>query len=149
MGSPLGPLMANTFMCSIEEKLETQNKLPAFYHRYVDDTISKLPDLISATTFLFTLNEAHPSISFTMEIEKDGELPFLGMKIMRNGSLLETKVHKKPNDTGLLLHFHSHVDMKYKRSLITTMLNRAFKLSSNWQLFLEECDQLRKTFLLR
>ena len=29
MGSPLGPLLANTFMCSIlEEKLEEKNELP-------------------------------------------------------------------------------------------------------------------------
>ena len=27
MGSSLGPLMANVFMCSIEEKLESENKL--------------------------------------------------------------------------------------------------------------------------
>ena len=30
MGSPLGPLMANTFMCSIEEKHIHENKLPNF-----------------------------------------------------------------------------------------------------------------------
>ena len=31
MGSPLGPLMANTFMCSLEEQLKLQNKLPSYY----------------------------------------------------------------------------------------------------------------------
>ena len=36
MGSPLGPLLANTFMCSIEEKLEERSELPSFYKRYVD-----------------------------------------------------------------------------------------------------------------
>ena len=40
MGSPLGPLMANTFMCSIEEKLAHENKLPNFYKRYADDTFA-------------------------------------------------------------------------------------------------------------
>ena len=30
MGSPLGPLMANAFLCSIEDKLERENKLPDF-----------------------------------------------------------------------------------------------------------------------
>ena len=29
--SPLGPLLANTFMCSIEEELAHENKLPDFY----------------------------------------------------------------------------------------------------------------------
>ena len=35
MGSPLGPLMANAFMCSIEERLLNQGKMPIFYKRYV------------------------------------------------------------------------------------------------------------------
>jgi len=68
MGSPLGPLMANIFMCGIEEQLEIQNKMPAFYKRYVDDTFSKMPDAKAASEFLSTLNEIHPSVSFTMEL---------------------------------------------------------------------------------
>ena len=41
MGSPLGgPSMANTFMCSIEEKLDNNMDMPSFYHRFVDDTIT-------------------------------------------------------------------------------------------------------------
>ena len=42
MGSPLGPLMANAFMCSLEEKLSKSNNLPSFYNRCVDDTLTKL-----------------------------------------------------------------------------------------------------------
>ena len=38
------PLMANAFMCNIEKQLETENKMPAFYKRYVDDTLSAMPD---------------------------------------------------------------------------------------------------------
>ena len=30
MGSPLGPLMSNAFMCSLEEKLSKSNNLPPF-----------------------------------------------------------------------------------------------------------------------
>ena len=36
MGSPLGPLIANAFLCQIEEHLD----LPDYYRRYVDDTMS-------------------------------------------------------------------------------------------------------------
>ena len=39
IGSPLGPLMANAFLCSIEEKLEQDNKLPKFYRRCVDEHV--------------------------------------------------------------------------------------------------------------
>ena len=59
MGSPLGPLMANAFMCNIEEQLETENKMPAFYKRYVDDTPSAIPDFETA-------NDSHASIDFTL-----------------------------------------------------------------------------------
>ena len=45
MGSPLGPLRANTFLCSIEEKLQNENKLPDFYKRYVDDTLAAIKDV--------------------------------------------------------------------------------------------------------
>ena len=62
MGSPLGPLKANAFMCNIEEQLTNQNKLPTFYKRCVDDTLSIMPDVPAASTFLSTLNEIHPSI---------------------------------------------------------------------------------------
>ena len=65
-----------------------------------------------------------------MELEENGKLPFLGMNVIRNGCRLDTTVYRKPTDTGLLLHYHSHVDARYKRSLLNTMLNRAFKLSS-------------------
>ncbi|XP_068724470.1 uncharacterized protein [Montipora capricornis] len=146
MGSPLGPLMANAFMCSIEERLQGQGKMPDFYKRYVDDTLSIMPNVETAEAFLSTLNDSHPSINFTMELAANGTLPFLGVEIVKHMSRLETKVYKKPTDTGLLLHYQSHVDVRYKQSLLKTMLNRAFKLSSSWQLFHLECERLKETF---
>ena len=122
--------------------------MSAFYKRYVNDTVSKMPDVSSASESLLTLNEIHPSLSFTMELEDNGKLPFLGMVIIRNGPRLDTKVYVKPTNTGLLLHHQSHVDLKYKHSLLNTMLNRAFKLSSNWQFFHQEYANVLKWFLL-
>ena len=118
MGSPLRPLMANAFMCNIEKQLETENKMLAFYKRYVDDTLSAMPDSETASEFLTTLNNSHPSIDFTMELDENGRLPFLGLDIIRNGCRLDTKVYRKPTVTGLLLHYHSQVNSRYKRSLL-------------------------------
>ena len=56
------------------------------------------------------------------------------------------KVYRKPTDTGLPLHYHSHVDGRYERSLLNTVLNRAFKFSSTWKLFHQECQHLKQTF---
>ena len=109
-------------MCSIEDKLDQDGKLPSYYRRYVDDTFTIMPDIASAEIFLDTLNHCHPSAKFTMEVE-------------RNAS------------PGLLLHYQSHVDNRYKRSLITTMLDRAYRISSDWSYFSQECDRLETVFL--
>ena len=82
-----------------------------------------------------------------MEIEVEGKLPFLGAELIRKDDRLETKVYIKPTNTGLLLHFDSNVDMNYKKALVVTMLNRAFRLSSTWKYFTEECERLREVFL--
>ena len=56
------------------------------------------------------------------------------------------KVYIKPTNTGLLLHYQSHVDIRYKRGLLRTMLDRAYRLSSCWTYFSEECDRLKALF---
>ena len=60
MGSPLGPLLANVFMSSIEENLEREGKLPFFFRRYVDDTLTLMPNIATATNFLDTLTRHIP-----------------------------------------------------------------------------------------
>ena len=57
-----------------------------------------------------------------METEKDGMLPFLGKELLNRAPQIETKLYVKPTNTGLLLHYHSHVDNRYKQSLLTTIL---------------------------
>jgi len=80
-----------------------------------------------------SLNNSHTSIDFTMALKENGRLPCLGMEVTKNGCSLNTKVYKKPTDSGLLSHYLSHVDGRYKRSLLNTMLNCAFKLSLHLQ----------------
>ena len=47
----------------------------------------------------------------------------------------------RPTKSGLMLHYKSHVDDRYKRGLLKTMLDLALQLSSNWAYFSEECDR--------
>ena len=107
MGSPLGPLMANTFMCSVEEKLARENRLTSFYKSYMDDTLALVRDLSEANDLLTRLNEAHPSIQFTMEVAIDGRLPLTGMEIIKIDGSLETHVYRKKTNKGLLLHYQA------------------------------------------
>ncbi|KAK3748690.1 hypothetical protein QZH41_006282 [Actinostola sp. cb2023] len=83
MGSPLGPLMANIFMCSLEDKLTEQNMVPSLYRRYVDDTLVIMPDVETAGNFLSTLNGLHSSIGFTMELSVNDKISFIGMEIIK------------------------------------------------------------------
>ena len=92
MGSPLGPLLANVFMCHIEDQLEQEGMIPSFYRRYVNDTLVTMPNTESGTVFLQVLNNMHPSLSFTMELEHDGSIPFLGTVLTRCGGTLTTEV---------------------------------------------------------
>ena len=143
MGSPLGPLMANTFMTSTEAKLKENGKIPEFYKRYVDDTFAVVSGIAAAETLFEALNNAHPLMSFTMEIEMGGKLPFLGMTIIREENTINTEVYRKPTNTGLLLHYQSHTDERYKRSLLRTILYRAHRLSSSMNAFTQECKKTR------
>ena len=63
MGSPLGPLMANIFLCHLEDKLTRDGMMPTLYKRYVDDALVRMPSTAAATEFLTTLNSLHPSLS--------------------------------------------------------------------------------------
>ena len=146
MGTPLGPLLANVFMCSIEDKLDQDGKLPSYYRRYVDDTFTIMSDIASAGALLDTLNNCHPPAKFTMEVERNSLLPFIGVELLNLAPRIKTKVYVKPTNTGLLLHYQSHVDNRYKRSLITAMLHRAYRISSDWSYSSQECDRLETVF---
>ena len=120
--------------------------MPSYYKRYVDDTLAIMPGLQAATSFLDVLSSKHPSLNFTMETATDSTLPFLGMSISKNAQHLVQAVYRKPTNTGLYLHYDSHVDHRYKVGLLKTMLYRAYRLSSTWKAFTEECETLKTTF---
>ena len=131
MGSPLVPLLANVFMCHIENQPDQKIMIPPFYRRYVDYTLVTMPNKeISATDFLQALNNMNPSLSFTVELENTGSIPFLVTVLTRCGGTLTIDVYRKPTDKGLLLHFQSHFDSRYKEGVVNTMVNRTYLLSS-------------------
>ncbi|XP_068734878.1 uncharacterized protein [Montipora capricornis] len=79
MGSPLAPLMANSFLCHIDENLDQANKLPSLYKRYDDDTLALVDNIDDAESFLHVVNEAHPSQEFTKELAVENRIPFLAL----------------------------------------------------------------------
>ena len=61
----------------------------------MDDTLASVPDIPSAEASLTTLNEAHPSISFSMQTATNYKLPFVEMEIEIQGNQPTTCVDRK------------------------------------------------------
>ena len=69
------------------------------------------------------------------------------MEIIKIDGSLETRVYGKKTNKGHLLHYQSHVDSRYKRSPLTTMLDRAKRLSSTQDFLSQDCKSLKGIFL--
>ena len=80
-----------------------------------------------------------------MEVENDGSLPFVVVELLNLAPRIKTRFILNQR-TLVLLHYQSHVDSRYRRCLITTMLDRAYRLSSGWSYFSQECDRLKDLF---
>ena len=111
MGSPLGAVMANIFMCELERKaLEQYNgTLPSLYRWYVGDTFLVFNTSSDMLSF-FKWNKQHPSITFSKEEEQDNKLSFLDVLFTRttDGSIV-TSIYRKPTFSGLYMKWDSFV----------------------------------------
>ena len=94
MGSPLGPALANIFMCSFESKWLCDcphDFKPAFYRSCIDDIFALFSSPNHADKFREYLSSKHPSIKFSVEKEEDDCFPFLDINIFREND----KVYRK------------------------------------------------------
>ena len=78
------------------------------------------------------INNLHPSLHFTCEIEENGKLPFLDMVISNDNGILSSCWYRKPTDTGLTLNFHALAPLKYKRSVVIGFIHRIYRACSSW-----------------
>jgi hypothetical protein len=76
--------------------------------------------------FFSHLNSLRPAIQFTTEIESDSAIPFLDVPVIRKEMTLATKVYRKPTHTGQHLNFNSNHPLHVEKSLIQSLLKRAF-----------------------
>lgn len=131
MGSPLGPILADIFMGYVEHfLLHRSEHSPKYYFRYVDDTFAVFDNTTSALSYLDILNSLHSNLRFTIEHEDSGSLSFLDVNVHKTDRYPTTSVHRKSTWSGLYLHFHSFVPIRYKQNLVKTLFNRALKICS-------------------
>ena len=108
MGSPLGPSLANAFLCHHETKWlnDCPKKFkPLFYKRYVDDifVLFKRPEHVKP--FVDYMNSKHKNINFSFEMEKDGQIPFLDVNVFHENGKFATNVYRKKHLLEFTLNF--------------------------------------------
>ena len=132
MGSPLGPLLSDIFMGSLEQgPLHDLINSMFFYRRYVDDIFIIASDQTEISSILHSFNQAHPSIQFTSELENYRTFNFLDVLLsIRSDGSLRRSVYRKPTWSGQYTHFHSFVPLRHKRNLVRTLAHRAKRICS-------------------
>ena len=133
MGSLLGPVLANIFMCDFEEKWVMNNGArPTIWFRYVDDTFTLFNNKNTAVQFLSYLNSRHKNIQFTIEFEQDQEIPFLDVLIKRNlNNFFSTSIYRKKTFTDLYTQWDSFTPREYRINLIRTLTYRCLRICSS------------------
>jgi predicted GIY-YIG superfamily endonuclease len=144
MGGVLSGILAEIVLQRLEQdtlkNLEQKAIKLLHYSRYIDDAFAAIiAEKVTEVTEEF--NKFHPKIQFTTEIEREGQLPYLDILITRNiqNNKLSTSVYRKPTDSGIYLNFNSNQHISVHRSVIYSLINRAYTHCSD--------DNIRKTEL--
>ena len=146
MGSPLGPILANIFMCDSEENwiINSPSFHPTLSDRYVDDTFSMFESKDTAKEFLKYLNGRHNTIEF----EQAEEIPFLDILVKRcPNNTFVTSVYRNKTFTGLYTKWDSFTPRKYKVNLNRTLTYRCFRICSNASLVQSAVEDLKRLLL--
>ena len=98
MSSPLGPTLANIFLCYHESnwlKDCPKDFKPVYYKRYVDDILVLFNKAEHVQFFLEYMNKKHKNKKFSIETEINGSLSFLDVKIFQENDNFVTSVFRK------------------------------------------------------
>ena len=143
MGSPLGPVLANIFMVELERNIVPilSNDI-LLWMRYVDNTICFIK-LTSFNKVPGTLNSYYKNIRFIIEIETENKISFLDVLLIRNNSLISTKVYRKNTNMDIYINWKSFALNNWKWGTLKTLVTRAFDICSTDEYLKEELEHIR------
>lgn len=123
-------------------------KKPNMWLRYVDDTFV-LWDHGKAEleSFLAHLNSVNQTIQFTMELEKESQLPFLDVLVKKVAEHVESSVYRKPTHTDQYLHWDSNHPSGTKQGVVRCLGYRAKNICSTESNLRKEQCHLRQAFM--
>ena len=119
IGTKFAPPYACIYMDEVEQKfLETQDKKPLIWLRYIDDIFFIWTHgEQQLETFLNDLNSFSPNLNFASE-KKKKSIPLLNLKVKLVNGKLETDLHIKSTDRHHYLHYMSSHPEHTKRSIV-------------------------------
>ena len=110
--SPLGPTLANAFLCHYE-KLWLDICPPEFkfvvYGRYVDDIFVLFKSKDHLLLFAKYMSTRHKNLKFTFDFEQNNSFSFLDIKITRGSNGFSTLVFRKATFSGVFTNFDSFI----------------------------------------
>ena len=150
MGNPISATLANISLVFHENKWLNECPMdckPIYYRRYVDDTFLIFDDESKIDKFFQYINNQHTKIRFTIEKERNHQIPFLDVLVTKENNHLSTEVYRKPTYTGLGTHFLSCCSTKFKINSFSTFFYRAFHISKTYIQLHQELEKLKTFFL--
>ena len=141
--------MANVFLC-YHKKIWIQNCpsefKPVIYRRYLDDIFLLFRMKHPNEKFRNYFSRQNKNIRFTFEIENYNSILFCDIKISRDNKKFTISVYRKATFSGVFTNFGSFIPKSYKYNLRFTLLHRAFKICSKFELFHQEIGKLKTLF---
>ena len=101
---------------------------PKIWERYVDDTFSKIK-MIHVNDFLQHLNNQHPRIQFTSEIQQNNKIAFLDTQVhVLPDKSTKVTIYRKATHTDQYLDYNSNHHIKQKLGIYRTFEHRVDEL---------------------
>ena len=113
MGSPLGPTLANAFLCHYKNECPSHVK-PIVYQRYVDDIFVCFSSKEYLQSFIGYMNKQQKYIKFTSKTEQDNTFSFLDITTTHQNNKFKTSVYRKPIFSDVFTHYESYIDKTCK-----------------------------------
>ena len=160
MGAKMAPAYATLTLAFLEERLykniedryghNTKIEFMNSWKRYLDDCFIPWKSSWGHIDNLQTLlQDLHPHIKFTMEIQ-DNEIPFLDILIIKNGDgKITTDIYRKPTDSLQFLHFRSSHPTACLKAIPYTLARRLCTIISNKHILEMRLDELYHTLRQR
>ena len=89
------------------------------------------------------INALHVNLKFTIEVEAEGKIPFLDLRINNVNNKLSSTWFCKPTSTGLIMKYHALAPKCYKRSVVKGFVHKVYRACSSWENFHDSMEKVK------